>query len=157
MKLLTVIAATAAAAAVAAALTTPAGADRSAGDKATGIATCLHAHGAADAPSGTDGLALKQWMAAHADSTAIKTCMPEASGPTELLACLRAHGLTPPGNVMQLKPWMIRESGSATGKATLAACGVNFDQPRSSGGPKKAPASAKDCGGATVAPAPKPE
>lgn len=131
MKLLTVLAATAAAAAVAAALSIPAGADRSAGDEATKLATCLHAHGVTDAPSGTDALALKQWLAAHADNAGVKACEPDSAAPTELVSCLRAHGLNPPDNVFQLKPWMARQAGTDDGKAALNACGVDFNPPQS--------------------------
>jgi hypothetical protein len=54
--------------------------DRSAAD----IASCLHSHGATDAPDGTDGVALKQWIGAHAsdpqDADAIKACIGGAPG-----------------------------------------------------------------------------
>jgi len=130
MKLLTVLAATAVAAAVAAALSIPAGADRGAGDDATKLATCLHARGAAGAPSGADALALKQWLATHASSAAVKACVPEAAAPTELVSCLRAHGLNPPDNLFQLKPWMARQAGTDAGKAALNTCGVDFNPPQ---------------------------
>ena len=136
MKLLTVLAATAAAAAVAAALSIPAGADPSAGDDATKLATCLHAHGATDAPSGADPFALKQWLAAHADGAAVTACNPQSAAPTELLACLRAHGFDPPDNLFKLKPWMARQAGTVAGKTALSACGVNFDRPRSAAADK---------------------
>ena len=42
---------------------------------------------------------------------------------TELTACLRAHGLTPPADLEQLKPWLVQQSDVAT----LKACG--FDPP----------------------------
>ena len=71
MKLLTVLAATAVAAAIAAAISLPAGADPSAGDGATKLATCLHAHGVTGAPSGTDPLALKKWIGSHAGDPAV--------------------------------------------------------------------------------------
>jgi hypothetical protein len=138
MKLLTVLAATAVAAAVAAALSIPAGADKSAGDEATNLASCLHAHGVTDAPSGADALALKQWLAAHADNPGVKACEPESAAPTELLSCLRAHGLNPPDDLFQLKPWMARQAGNAA----LKACGVDFSPPE---GKEKSPA--PDCGG----------
>jgi hypothetical protein len=131
MKLLTVLAATAVAAAVAAALSIPAGADRGAGDATTKLATCLHAHGVTDAPSGADALALKQWLATHADSAAVRACNPESAAPTELISCLRAQGLNPPDNLFQVKPWMARQAGTDTGKAALRACGVDFNQPQS--------------------------
>lgn len=126
MKLLTVLAATAVAAAVAAALSISAGADPSAGDGATKLATCLHARGATGAPSGADALALKQWLAAHADNAAVTACNPRSAAPTELVSCLRAHGLNPPDNLFQLKPWMARQAGTDAGKATLNACGLDF-------------------------------
>jgi hypothetical protein len=130
MKLLTVLAATAVAAAVAAALSISAGADPSAGDQATKLANCLHAHGAADAPSGADPLALKQWVAANADNPAVAACNPGSRGPAELVSCLRAHGLNPPANLDQLKPWMVRQAGTDAGKAALHACGVDVGAPQ---------------------------
>jgi hypothetical protein len=148
MKLLTILAATAVAAAVAAAFSIPAGADRGTGDDATKLASCLRAHGAAGAPSGADAFALKQWVAAHTADPAIKTCVPEAAPPDELVSCLRAHGLNPPGNLFQLKPWMLRQAGTDAGKAVMRACGVNFDRrPTEKDLRKKG-----DCGGAAVAP-----
>jgi hypothetical protein len=136
---------------VAAAISLPAGANTSAGDKATKLATCLRSHGAADAPSGADPLALKRWLATHADSSAVTACNPESAGPTELISCLRAHGLNPPSNLFQLKPWMLRQSGTSAGKATLAACHVAFDAPQAGGGAgakaKKAAAALRACGG----------
>ena len=158
MKLLTVLAATAAAAAVAAAITIPAGADSGAGNDATKIATCLHAHGATDAPSGGDALALKQWLAAHADNAGVKACVPEAAAPDELMSCLRTHGLNPPGNLFQLKPWMLRQAGTDAGKAVLKTCGVDFNPPQSADTGKDAPTKPNDCGGgAAAAPAQKPD
>jgi hypothetical protein len=136
MKLLTVLAATAVAAAAAAAISIPAGANPSAGDNATKIAACLRAHGAAGAPAGGDPRALKQWVAAHPSDAAVKPCLPQASPPTELLSCLRAHGLTPPANLFQLKPWMVRQAGTAAGKAKLHACRVDFDRPTAAGAGK---------------------
>jgi hypothetical protein len=125
MKLLTVLAATAVAAAVAAALSLPAVADRGTGDDASKLTTCLHTHGAADAP--TDSFALKRWLATRAGSTAVKACVPEAAAPAELISCLRGHGLNPPDDLFQLKPWMLRQAGNSA----LKACGVNFDRPQS--------------------------
>ena len=151
MKLLTVLAATAVAAAVAAALSIPAGADRGTGDDATKLATCLHAHGAAGVPSGADAYALKQWVATHAASPAVKACVPGAAAPTGLVSCLRAHGLNPPDNLFQLKPWMVRQAGTDAGKAALDACGVSFDRPQGDGAVKRG-----DCGGGAVAPGKKP-
>jgi hypothetical protein len=111
MKLFTVLAATAAAAAVAAAITIPAGADPSAGAKAT------------------------------------KRARPQSGTPTELVACLRAHGLNPPDDVALLKPWIARQIGTGAGRAALSACDVA----------EKAPPNAKDCGGGTSGPAQKPD
>jgi hypothetical protein len=128
MKLLSVLAATAAAAAVAAVLTLPAGAQEKDPSAAT-ISACLRAHGAADAPSGDDALALKQWVAAHSDDPAVAACLPQSKAPAELLACLRAHGLTPPGNIEQLKPWMVQQHDTAAGKAAMQACGVDMHPP----------------------------
>jgi hypothetical protein len=130
MKLLTVLAATAVFAAVAAALSIPAGADQSAGDAATKLATCLHARGVTDAPSGTDALALKRWLATHAESAGVAACHPQSAAPTGLVSCLRAHGLNPPDNLFQLKPWMVRQAGTDAGKAALSACRVGFDAPQ---------------------------
>jgi hypothetical protein len=146
MKLLSVLAATAAAAAVAAALTLPAGAQQNGADpKAAAIAACLHSHGAADAPSGADALALKQWVAAHSDDPAVGKCLPESKAPDALISCLRAHGLTPPADLMQLKPWMVQQDGTDAGRAALRACGVDMSPP------DKAPA--PDCGGGAAKPA----
>ena len=156
MKLLTVLAATAVAAAVAAALSITAGAAPSAGDQATKIATCLRAHGAAGAPSGADALALKQWVGTHADDAAVAACMPRSAPPPGLLACLRSHGLNPPANLFRLKPWMVRQAGTAAGKAALSACGVNFDQQPQKAITDKARAKAADCGGGAAVPAKKP-
>jgi hypothetical protein len=151
MKLLTVLAATAVAAAVAAALSITAGASPSAADQATKIATCLHAHGAAGAPSGADALALKQWVATHADDPAVSACMPQSAAPPGLVACLRAHGLNPPANLFQLKPWMLRQNGTEAGKAALRACHVSFDAPQR----QKVLRALKGCGGGTPADKPK--
>ncbi len=129
MKLLSVLAATAAAAAVAAVLTLPAGADQSADRSAATVAACLHSHGAADAPSGDDPLALKQWVAAHSDDPAVGACMPRSKAPAALVGCLRSHGLNPPGDVAQLKPWMVQQDSTAAGKAALQACGVDLSPP----------------------------
>jgi hypothetical protein len=153
MKLLTVLAATAVAAAVAAALSISAGASPSADGQATKIATCLHAHGATGAPSGADALALKQWVAAHADDPAVTACMPQSAAPVGLVGCLRAHGLNPPANLFQLKPWMLRQNATAAGKAVLRACHVNFEPARS----EKAVRALKGCGGGTPADKPKAE
>ena len=128
MKLLSVLAATAAAAAVAAVLTLPAGAQQKDQSAAT-ISACLRAHGAAGAPSGDDALALKQWVAAHPDDPAVGTCLPQSKAPSGLMSCLRAHGLTPPANLMELKPWMVQQDGSAAGRAALQACGVDMTPP----------------------------
>ena len=146
MKLLTVLAATAVAAAVAAALSISAGASPSADAQATKIATCLNAHGAAGAPSGADALALKQWVAAHADDPAVRACMPQSAAPLGLVACLRAHGLTPPANLFQLKPWMLRQNRTEAGKAVLRTCKVSFEPPRS----QKVVRALKGCGGAAA-------
>jgi hypothetical protein len=146
MKLLTVLAATAVAAAVAAALSISAGADPSAGDQATKIATCLHAR-APDAPSGADPLALKRWLAAHADTAAVAACLPRSGSPAALVACLRAHGLNAPANLFRLKPWMVRQARTDTGKAALNACGVDFDPPQKATAGKNPQIKASDCGG----------
>jgi hypothetical protein len=152
MKILTVLAATAVAAAVAAAFSIPAGADRGSADDATKLASCLHARGAAGAPSGADAFALKKWVAANAGSAAVKACVPEAAPPTELLSCLRAHGLNPPSNLFQLKQWMLRQAGTDAGKAAMKPCGVDFDRrPTEKELPKKG-----DCAGGPVAPAKEP-
>jgi hypothetical protein len=129
MKLLTILAATAAAAAVAAAISIPASADRSGGEDATKLATCLHAHGATATPSGEDPMALKQWVGATPDDAAVKACVPGVVAPTELMSCLRAHGLNPPDNLFDLKPWMARQAGTDAGKAALSACGMDFNPP----------------------------
>jgi hypothetical protein len=143
MKLLTVLAATAVAAAVAAALSISAGASPSADGQATKIATCLRAHGAAGAPSGADAFALKQWVATHGGDSAVTACLPQSAAPPGLVACLRAHGLNPPANLFQLKPWMLRQNGTQAGKAVLHACDMNFEPARS----RKATQALKGCGG----------
>jgi hypothetical protein len=130
MKLLTVLAATAVAAAVVAALSISAGAAPSAGDNATKLATCLHARGATDAPSGADALALKQWVATHADNAAVTACNPRSGAPAAVVPCLRAHGLNPPHNLFELKPWMARQAATDPGNVALHACGVDFDSPQ---------------------------
>jgi hypothetical protein len=128
MKLLSVLAAMAAAAAVAAVLTLPAGAQQKDQSAAT-ITACLRAHGAAGAPSGDDALALKQWVAAHPDDPAVGACLPQSKAPAGLLGCLRAHGLTPPANLMELKPWMVQQDATAAGRTALQACGVDMSPP----------------------------
>jgi hypothetical protein len=130
MKLLSVLAATAVAAALAAALSITAGAAPRAGDAATKLATCLHAHDAIHAPSGSDPLALKRWLGGHADNAAVTACNPSSGSPAALVSCLRAHGLNPPGNVFQLKPWMAQQTATAAAKAALNACGVDVSAPR---------------------------
>jgi hypothetical protein len=66
---------------------------------------------------------------AGADQSAgSKAAKPAA--PTDLVTCLRTHGLNPPSDLFALKPWMVRQSGTSTGKAALAACHVSFDAPR---------------------------
>jgi hypothetical protein len=147
MKLFSVLAATAAAAAVAAALSLPAGADQSSDRTATALAACLHAHGAADAPSGDDAIALKQWLGAHQDDAAVKACSPQ--GPDKLVACLRSHGLNPPADLSALKPWLVQQSSTDSGRATLHACGADVGRDA----PAKPPA---DCGGGAPALAPTP-
>jgi hypothetical protein len=128
MKLLTVLAATATAATVAAALTIPAGADESPDATAVKIATCLRSHGA-DLAADADGLAVKTWAASHAEDPAVKACMPDAASPPELAACLRAHGLNPPANLFDLKPWVLQQRETDAGKAALHACGVDMRPP----------------------------
>jgi hypothetical protein len=141
MKLLSVLAATAAAAAVAAVLTLPAGANQASrpDPKAAAISACLRSHGATDVPSGADALALKQWIAAHPDDPAVGTCLPQSQAPAGLMDCLRAHGLNPPSNLMELKPWMAQQDGTDAGRTALRACGVDMTPP------DKGPA--PDCGG----------
>ena len=139
-RLLSIIAATAAAAAVAAAISLPAGADdgapKSATDELAAFTSCLRTHGLA-VPTGLDPVALKRWLGAHEGSAdaqaAMSACESFTSGPAktpapapeELLACLRDHGLTPPTTIDQLKPWMAQQDGTAAGRATLSACGID--------------------------------
>jgi hypothetical protein len=56
---------------------------------------------------------------------------PKPAAPTELVSCLRAHGLNPPDDIFQLKPWMLRQAGTDAGKAAMSACGVDFGPPKS--------------------------
>jgi hypothetical protein len=128
MKLLAVLAATAVAAAVAAALTIPAGADESPDAAATKIVTCLRAHGA-DIAADADPLAVKTWLASHSEDAAVNACVPEASAPADLVACLRSHGLNPPSSLFELKPWMAQQNDTDAGKAALRACGVDMNPP----------------------------
>ena len=99
---------------------------------------------------GADPFALKKWIATHEAGPAVAACVPEAAPPTELLSCLRAHGLNPPSSLFELKPWMLRQSRTDAGKAAMKPCGVDFDRrPTVQELPKKG-----DCGGGKVAPAP---
>jgi hypothetical protein len=119
------------------------------------IATCLRAEGAAVPTDLGDGL--EAWLDSHKAQLEgpARRCKSRDEGkgtaPEELLACLRAHGLNPPGNLFRLKPWMLRQSGTQAGKAALSACGVSFDAPTGR------PAKAKDCGGGATAPVQKPD
>jgi hypothetical protein len=164
-RVLTVVAATAIAAAVAAALTLPAGAEQSqTGTDAIDakFVTCLRAQGLG-IPADTRGdEAIKSWIVAHqsdpAVEPAVRTCKSRLSGdvsPTQLVACLRDHGLTPPARIDQLKPWIAGQSETDAGSAALHACGIDArpTEKPGPGGPDKQPA---PCGG-DAAPAPKPE
>src|SRR4051812_32040391 len=131
-RFLTTVAATAAAAAVAAAITIPAGASDEPVAKDAKEVTCLRDHGLA-IPADTTGDAIKTWLLAHDGvEEAVEACRPHNAGSdvkvADLPACLRAHGLTPPADIDQLKPWIAQNAADAT----LAACGVNV-------GPKEEP------------------
>jgi hypothetical protein len=130
-RFFTIIAATA----VAAAITIPAVADSgSPPDELATFATCLRAHGI-PIPANLEGVAIKEWVGAHRDTAglddAFKACDPKprqgpkdgGPGPEELRACLTAKGLNPPTGLDELKPWVLQQSQTAAGKATLQACG----------------------------------
>jgi hypothetical protein len=130
-RLISVLAATAVAAAVAAAITLPAGADAPAPDEpdATFVA-CLRAHGVG-IPADARGDAIKAWIVAHdtdsAVTGAVAPCKAKAAGgdsPPDLVACLRDHGLNPPGAIDELKPWVLGQLKSDAGRAAVHACGI---------------------------------
>jgi hypothetical protein len=130
-RFLTVIAATA----VAAAITIPAVADSgSPSDELGTFATCLRTHGI-PIPADLEGVAIKEWVGTHEDTPGLKAafqaCDPhpgdvdkaDHAAPEKLVACLRTKGLEPPAGIEDLKPWIIQQSQTATGKAALNACG----------------------------------
>jgi hypothetical protein len=139
-RLVSIIAATAAAAAVAAAITLPAGADSGAkasqSDELAAFTSCLRAHGLA-VPTGLEPVALKGWLGDHEGSAsfeaAVNACEPHTEGPAkapapspeELVTCLRDHGLDAPATIDQLKPWVLQQSQTESGKAALTACGFD--------------------------------
>jgi hypothetical protein len=126
-RLLTIVAATAVAAAIAAAITIPAGADDTPNDNGAQINACLRTHGA-DVPADLRGLALKQWIAAHMSDPAIAACMPAEPttkpAPEKLIRCLRDHGLNPPSNIEDLKPYMASQEDTQAGREALTVCGI---------------------------------
>ena len=124
-RFLTIIAATA----VAAAVTIPAVADSQSPPDET--LSCLRAHGI-PVSAGLEGAAAKQWIGAHPGTPGLEDafdhCAPEGprqsgAGPEELRTCLAGKGLTPPASLDALKPWLMQQSQTAAGKATLNACG----------------------------------
>ena len=130
-RFLTIVAATA----VAAAITIPAVADSgSPSDELETFATCLRTHGIA-IPADLHGVAIKEWVGAHQDTAgleaAFEACDPhpdkvdkaDNAAPEKLVACLRTKGLEPPAGIEDLKPWIIQQSQTATGKEALNACG----------------------------------
>src|SRR3954453_18975834 len=147
-RFLTTVAATAAAAAVAAAITLPAGASDEPVAKDAKQVACLRDHGLA-IPADTTGDAIKTWLLAHDGvEDAVAACRPHNAGGdvkvADLTACLRAHGLNPPADLEQLKPWIAQQGGDAG----LAACGVDFSRKEDRGdkpaGPCAAPEPAAD-------------
>jgi hypothetical protein len=130
-RFLTIIAATA----VAAAITIPAVADSgSPADERATFETCLRTHGI-PIPADLEGLAAKQWIAAHPDAAglddAFKACdakprdhAKEDGGAEQLRACLTTKGLTPPARLDELKPWVLEQFRTAAGKEALNACGL---------------------------------
>jgi hypothetical protein len=132
-----IIAATAAAAAVAAAISLPAGADENTPSPDTQFVACLRSHGAA-IPADTQGAAIKTWLVAHPDAeSALKACAPDerqgAPAPEQLTSCLRDHGLQPPSNIDELKPWLGSQSETDAGKAAMTACGIDTRPGQGSG------------------------
>jgi hypothetical protein len=81
---------------------------------ATGV-MALQAVGDDQAPSRADAEKRAQCLRTERDE---KRCNPDpAAGkpgvaPEELLACLRAHGLNPPTDPVELKPWILRTPGA---------------------------------------------
>jgi hypothetical protein len=159
-RFLSVLAATALAAAVAAAITLPAGADAPTRDEPDAtFVDCLRAHGLG-IPADARGDAIKTWIVAHDSDPAVKRavvpCKAKAGGaaaPADLIACLRDHGLNPPGAIDQLKPWILGQLDSATARAALRACGIG-DGP-TDGKPAQTPE--KQPGNCGAAPNAKPE
>jgi hypothetical protein len=128
-RLISLLAATAASAAVTAAITLPAGAsdDPAPTTKDARFVACLRDHGLA-IPADTTGDAIKGWLLAHDGvDDAIAACKPRDGGRdvnvAKLTACLRDHGLNPPADVEQLKPWLAQQDPAA-----VKLCG--FDAPR---------------------------
>ncbi len=118
-RFLTILAATA----VAAAVTIPAVADNgSPADELDTFATCLKAHGI-PIPADLKGIAIKQWVGDHQDTAgleaAFKACDPnprevdkaDDAAPQELVACLRAKGLSRP------RPSATSSRGSSSSRA----------------------------------------
>jgi hypothetical protein len=141
-RFLTIVAATAAAAAVAAAISLPAGASDEPTTKDAKQVLCLRDHGLA-IPADTTGDAIKTWLLAHDGvDAAVDACRPHDAGNdvkvTELTACLRAHGLNPPADIEQLKPWIAEHAD----EAILNACGLDLPRKEDHGDKPAGP-----CGG----------
>jgi hypothetical protein len=161
-RFLTVVAATA----VAAAITIPAVADSgSPSDELGTFATCLRSHGI-PVPTDLEGVAIKQWVGEHPDTpgldAAFQACDPnpqgdkaDAAAPQELVACLRNKGLTPPANLNDLKPWVLDQFKSESGKAALNACGLAAPEEKPAGGEDKKRTDAGPCGEDKAQPAAK--
>jgi hypothetical protein len=135
-RLFTLLAATAASAAVTAAITLPAGASDQSNPKDAPFVACLRDHGLA-IPADTTGDAIKGWLLAHDHAnSAVEGCKPDNPGGdievAQMAACLRDHGLNPPSDPDQLKPWLVQQDDSAA----LKACGFDPGAKPTNGGDK---------------------
>jgi hypothetical protein len=98
-------------------------------DPTMAIADCLRDHGVA-VPNLT-GDELARWLETHelpeatarACKQAIAPQLAKQPGEQELVACLRAHGLTPPTDPTALKRWIGEQGGTAAIRA-LKQCGL---------------------------------
>jgi hypothetical protein len=120
---------------------------RTRSDLATRFADCMRDRGVA-IPA-RHGAALDRWLRSAdlpiADARACKTALADVAARQDskadarkLVTCLRAQGLDPPSDPMQLKPWIGRQDTAAIQDA-LEACGVSESKP-SCAGEKPVPA-----------------